>query len=125
MQRLAFAALLAGVTLSGCTTATEIRTKPIAFQGVSNKSVSEVAVCVTGILKAIKHGIVANDMLPNGVAVSFNVNGQFGNIVWIMADIENIEGQTRLTVRGIGRPSKNPAKDYVDYSECLAARSST
>lgn len=111
---------LAAILLQGCTTTEEARQKPIAFEGVGVASVEKAASCVASHFRQIKGGMVTTDPIDGGLSVAYNVRGQFGNLVWIIADIDAYNDKTRLIVRGIGHKSKQPEIDYAPYRNCLS-----
>lgn len=118
MIRKSIVVAAAMLLLSGCTTEMEAR-KKLGFRGESERSVAEVADCVEGELKKIKHVLVTRDKINNGVMLKMNVHGQFGTNVWAVVDVIAVDGKTTLEARGIGRTSKQPERDYATYIQCL------
>ncbi|KKW93868.1 hypothetical protein [Sphingobium chungbukense] len=115
------ATILPLALLGGCVSTAEVREKPIAFEGSSVRPVRDVADCVAAFMRQGRAGLVTTDPIDAGLSVALNVRGQFGNIVFTVADIIRQGESTHLTVRGVGGKSKNPEKDYAPYAQCLKA----
>ena len=113
------ATILPLTLLGGCVSTAEVREKPIAFEGTSTRPVRDVAECVAAFMRQGGAGLVTTDPIQDGLAVALNVRGQFGNVVFTVADIIRQGEATRLTVRGVGGKSKHPERDYAPYNQCL------
>tara|TARA_B100000378_G_scaffold56148_1_gene41473 strand:+ start:4719 stop:5102 length:384 start_codon:yes stop_codon:yes gene_type:complete len=109
----------AGLSLSGCMSVKDVQSKPVLFEGESGRSVDEVAGCVVALMQSGPGVLVTSTPLKNGVSIVQSVNGQFGNTVFMLADVTRDGEKSILSVRGIGRPPKNIEKAHAPWRACL------
>ncbi|KKW92245.1 hypothetical protein [Sphingobium chungbukense] len=112
--------IAACVTLAGCMSVQDVRSRPVMFSGSSPKAVNDIAACVTLILQSGKAVMVTATPLKNGVSLTQSVNGQFGNTVFTVADIETVSsGETSARVYAVGRVPKNFDPGKSRFATCM------
>jgi hypothetical protein len=114
-------AALAGflAMMPGCVSVADVRAKPVAYQGTSQKPQNTIAACVSTALQ-VGHGVLVNTVpLENGISIIQSAHVPQGITPFIIVDLQTDAGMTTMTVKANGRTPRDPSKNFRSLIQCL------